>query len=62
MSDEVDRLLEAWHRERPELDVSPMGVLSRVSRLARHLDRARSQAYGAHELESWEFDVLSALR
>ena len=62
MSDEVDRLLEAWHRERPDLDVSPMGVLSRVSRLARHLDRARSQAFGAHELESWEFDVLSALR
>src|SRR5919106_3727614 len=62
MEDEVDRLLEAWRRERPDLDVSPMEVLSRVSRLARHLDRARSQAFSAHGLESWEFDVLAALR
>jgi DNA-binding MarR family transcriptional regulator len=62
MEDEVDRLIEAWRRERPDLDVAPMEVLSRVSRLARHLDRARSQAFDAHELESWEFDVLAALR
>jgi DNA-binding MarR family transcriptional regulator len=62
MRDEVDRLIEAWRRERPDLDVAPMEVLSRVSRLARHLDRARSQAFAAHGLESWEFDVLAALR
>ncbi|UYM06573.1 MarR family winged helix-turn-helix transcriptional regulator [Solicola gregarius] len=62
MSDEVDRLIEAWQRERPDLDVSPMGVLSRVSRLARHLDLARRAAFADSELESWEFDVLSALR
>jgi DNA-binding MarR family transcriptional regulator len=62
MQDEVDRLVEAWRRERPDLDVSPMEVLSRVTRLARHLDRARRQAFTAHDLESWEFDVLAALR
>ncbi len=62
MEDEVDRLVAAWRRERPDLDVSPMEVLSRVTRLARHLDRARRQAFAAHDLESWEFDVLSALR
>lgn len=61
-SDEVDRLVDAWRRERPDLDVTPMEVLSRVTRLARHLDRHRSAAFGAHGLESWEFDVLSALR
>ncbi len=60
--DEVDRLVEAWQRERPELDVTPMRVLSRVTRLARHLDLARRQAFAAHDLETWEFDVLSALR
>ena len=60
--DEVTRLLEAWQRERPDLDVSPMAVLSRVTRLARHLDRARSTAFATHGLESWEFDVLAALR
>ena len=37
-------------------------MLSRLSRLARHLDRARRAAFAAHGLEPWEFDVLSALR
>ncbi|RJK97857.1 MarR family winged helix-turn-helix transcriptional regulator [Vallicoccus soli] len=60
--DEVDRLVGAWVRERPDLDVSPLEVLSRVTRLARHLDRARGAAFAAHGLEVWEFDVLSALR
>jgi len=60
--DEVDDLVAAWRRERPDLDVSPLEVLSRVSRLARHLDRARSQVFLIHGLETWEFDVLTALR
>lgn len=62
MEDEVDRLVEAWRTERPDLDVRPLQVLSRVSRLARHLDRARRAVFVAHDLESWEFDVLTALR
>jgi DNA-binding MarR family transcriptional regulator len=62
LDDEVDRLIADWRRERPDLDVEPMEVLSRVTRLARHLDIARRAAFSAHGLESWEFDVLSALR
>ncbi|MFI9270653.1 MarR family winged helix-turn-helix transcriptional regulator [Kitasatospora sp. NPDC052896] len=62
MEDEVDRLVAAWRRERPDLDVQPLQVLSRVSRLARHLDRARRAAFAEHGLEPWEFDVLTALR
>ena len=60
--DEVDRLVAAWRTERPDLDVAPLEVLSRVSRLARHLDLARRQAFATHDLEAWEFDVLAALR
>ena len=60
--DEVDRIVDAWSRERPDLDFSPLQVLSRVGRLSRHLERARRAAFGASDLESWEFDVLSALR
>jgi DNA-binding MarR family transcriptional regulator len=60
--DEVDRLIAAWQRERPDLDVAPMRVLSRVSRLAHHLDRERAIAFAGHGLEPWEFDVLAALR
>lgn len=61
-SDEVDRIVDAWARERPDLDVAPLQVLSRVDRLARHLDRARRTAFTASGLEPWEFDVLAALR
>lgn len=60
--DEVDRLVAAWEHERPDLDSSPMQVLSRVTRLARHLDLARREAFEARGLETWEFDVLTALR
>jgi len=62
VQDEVDRLVSAWARERPNLDVRPLEVLSRVTRLARHLDRARRAAFAEHELDVWEFDVLAALR
>jgi DNA-binding MarR family transcriptional regulator len=60
--DEVDDLVAAWHAERPDLDVAPLQVLSRVSRLARHLDLARRASFTSHGLETWEWDVLSALR
>lgn len=62
LRDEVDELVAGWRTERPDLDVQPLQVLSRVSRLARHLDRARTAAFAAHGLQAWEFDVLSALR
>jgi len=62
MNDDVDDLVAAWRRERPDLDVAPLEVLSRVGRLARHLDRARRRAFSAHDLQLWEFDVLAALR
>ncbi len=62
LRDEVDDLVAAWRAQRPDLDVEPLQVLSRISRLARHLDLARRGAFADHGLESWEFDVLSALR
>ncbi|WP_285730009.1 MarR family transcriptional regulator [Nocardiopsis sp. ATB16-24] len=62
MRDEVDGLIEAWRSERPDVDVTPLEVFSRVSRLARHLDRARRTVFTEHSLEPWEFDVLAELR
>ena len=62
MRDEVDELVEAWRRERPELDLTPVEVFSRISRLSRHLDLTRKQAFTEQQIESWEFDVLAALR
>jgi len=60
--DEVDRIVAAWSRERPDLDFSPLQVISRLRRLARHVERMRRNAFAAAGLEPWEFDVLSALR
>lgn len=60
--DDVDDLLAAWVRERPGLEVEPLAVFSRVTRLARRLDIARRRTFADHGLEVWAFDVLAALR
>ena len=60
--DEVDDIVSAWHRERPDLHVDGMHVLSRVSRLASHHATTRDAAFAAHGLGAFEFDVLAALR
>lgn len=63
MSDDyVDRILEQWGRERPDLDVSPMGVIGRLSRLTRHLERSIEETFQQHGLGVGGFDVLAALR
>jgi DNA-binding MarR family transcriptional regulator len=62
MQDEVDSIVEAWQRERPDLDVDPLRILSRISRLAAVLDERRANAFVEHGLQGYEFDVLSVLR
>lgn len=62
VEDEVDRLVSGWHQALPGVDVSPLEVLSRVTRLAHHLERQRSVVFARHDLETWTFDVLSGLR
>lgn len=61
-ADEVDRIVGAWNTQRPDLDFSPLEVLSRMDRLTRLLDRARRDVFRRSDLEAWEWDVLSALR
>ncbi|WP_298865347.1 MarR family winged helix-turn-helix transcriptional regulator [Microbacterium sp.] len=60
--DEVDRIVSAWNTQRPDLDFSPLEVLSRMDRLSRQLDRARREVFHRSDIEPWEWDVLSALR
>jgi DNA-binding MarR family transcriptional regulator len=62
MEDEVERLVAGWRHALPGVDVSPLEVLSRVTRLAHHLERQRAIVFARHDLETWSFDVLSALR
>jgi DNA-binding MarR family transcriptional regulator len=60
--DEVDAIVAAWQRERPDLDVEPLQVLSRLDRLAGVLGERRSAIFAQHGLRRHEFDVLAALR
>lgn len=60
--DHVTRILDQWHRERPDLDVAPMGLLGRLGRLHAHLSREIEAELAAHGLNRASFDVLATLR
>jgi DNA-binding MarR family transcriptional regulator len=60
--DATGRVVEAWGRERPDLDASSLEIFSRVTRLAKYLDQARRESFERHGLQGWEFDVLAELR
>lgn len=60
--DEVDEVVAAWRRERPDLAVDPMEVWSRIHRLSEVLAQHRKRSFAGQGLENWEFDVLAALR
>ncbi|MEU4248188.1 MarR family transcriptional regulator [Amycolatopsis sp. NPDC026612] len=62
MADHVDRVLEQWHAERPDLDVSPMGVIGRLTRLSAVVDGELRRTFARHGLDRATFDVLATLR
>jgi DNA-binding MarR family transcriptional regulator len=62
MRDGVDEIVEQWRRERPDLDPSPIGIVGRVSRLARELEARLEPVYREHGLEQGWHDVLATLR
>ncbi|MGW2378309.1 MULTISPECIES: MarR family winged helix-turn-helix transcriptional regulator [Kitasatospora] len=60
--DHVALIQAAWRRERPDLDVSPQGVIGRLHRLAARLTGELTLVYQRYGLSEGEFDVLAALR
>ncbi|GAU81859.1 MarR family winged helix-turn-helix transcriptional regulator [Bosea sp. BIWAKO-01] len=60
--DHVDGILAQWNRERPDLDVTPMGLFGRLKRLSQHLGREMEKTFAEHGLNSASFDVLATLR
>ena len=62
MGDAVDEILAQWRAEVPLIDPSPMGVVGRVARLARHFDRGIRENMAEFDLEPAAFDVLATLR
>jgi DNA-binding MarR family transcriptional regulator len=60
--DHVARIQAEWHRERPDLDVSPQGVIGRLHRVGVLLSDQLTAVYQRFGLSEGEFDVLAALR
>jgi DNA-binding MarR family transcriptional regulator len=60
--DHVDEILRQWSRERPDLDVGPMGLIGRLGRVAHHLAREMDKTFAEFGLTGASFDVLATLR
>ena len=61
-TDDLDAILGQWATERPDLDVSPMGVCGRIAKMSKILDRSYADTFRAYGVNGGEFDVLAALR
>jgi len=59
--DQVDVIIEQWARERPDVDVSGMSAIGRLTRVREAIRRRLDEVFAEHGLESWEFDVLATL-
>jgi DNA-binding MarR family transcriptional regulator len=60
--DGVDLIIEQWQRARPDLDSSPIGIVGRLSRLAREIEDRLEPVYREHGLEPGWHDLLATLR
>jgi len=60
--DHVERILEQWRQERPDIDVAPMDLVARVMRLSQILTQEMGKTWAAHGLTFASFDVLATLR
>lgn len=60
--DAVDAIEAAWDRERPDLDAGSIGIVTRIWRIGRHLERSRSALLARHGTDSSTLDLLGTLR
>ncbi|WP_253905126.1 MarR family winged helix-turn-helix transcriptional regulator [Arthrobacter sp. H14] len=58
----MDRIIAQWAEARPDVDVSPMAVLGRLSRLTRLFERELQAVFSQYSLQPGEFDLLATLR
>jgi DNA-binding MarR family transcriptional regulator len=60
--DRIDKILEQWRRERPDLDTTAMGLFGRMRNLTLHLSREMEKTFARFDLNSANFDMLATLR
>lgn len=60
--DGVDHVARDWRRERPDIDVSSIGIVTRIWRIARHLENQRREQLAGLGTDRGTMDVLAMLR
>jgi DNA-binding MarR family transcriptional regulator len=60
--DVIDRVEYEWRRERPDMDASSIGIVSRIWRIGRHLEQQRKEQLAEFSTDRGTIDVLSMLR
>lgn len=55
-------ILHQWSGQRPDLDVSPVGLIGRLHRLAARLTEELTAVYRRYGLAEGDFDALASLR
>lgn len=60
--DRIDKITKQWQRERPDLDISPMGLIGRLGNVTLHLSRKMEKVFSQFGLNTSSFDVLATLR
>jgi DNA-binding MarR family transcriptional regulator len=62
VDDEIQRLVEQWRPERPDLDLDAMATIARLLQLGRMLDAAIAELAAEYEVQPAEGDILFTLR
>jgi DNA-binding MarR family transcriptional regulator len=60
--DRIDRIVEQWARERPDVDAEPMALVGRLQRVVQALRPRLDSTHQRFGLSGELFDVLASLR
>jgi DNA-binding MarR family transcriptional regulator len=60
--DAIDRVVEQWAKQKPELDTDPMAMMGRLMRIAKYMETKVADLHKEYDLKLGEFDVLATLR
>ncbi|MEZ8170123.1 MarR family winged helix-turn-helix transcriptional regulator [Vibrio sp. 10N.222.54.F12] len=60
--DAIDRVVEQWAKEKPELETEPMAMMGRIMRIAKYMETQVADLHKNYDMKLGEFDVLATLR
>ena len=60
--DKINNIIKQWNNERPDLDVSSMGLIGRFKKINSLLVKEMDKTFTDYDLNHASFDVLATLR